>query len=112
MAGTFKPLDEHEFRTLMEQRMGFHQVTLRGTSELAWERSIPRTKYAVRIYSSIVSGITRDRGQDAIRVCLVDLTTNRVVRSQRVNRTSQALRHMRERAGDMWRWCLEQRMAA
>lgn len=112
MAGTFKPLDEQEFRSLMEQRMGYHQVTPRGTSELTWERSIPRSKYAVRIYSSIVSGVTRERGQDAIRVCLVDMTTNRVVRSQRVNRTEQALRHMRERAGDMWRWCLNQQRQA
>jgi hypothetical protein len=109
MAGTFRPLDEPELRSLLEQRMGYHQVIPRGTSELTWERSIPRSKYAVRIYSSIVSGVTRDRGQDAIRVCLVDLTTDRVVRSQRVNRTDQALRHMRERAGEMWRWCLQQR---
>lgn len=109
MAGTYKPLVEQEFRSLMEHQ-GFHQVSPKDTTELTWERSIPRTHYAVRVYSSIGR---KHPTQQAIQVCLVDMSTDRVIRSQRVNRSPDALRHVRERVGDMWRWCLRnQREAA
>jgi hypothetical protein len=99
---TYVNVTEADFRDKLEFAMGFSQVRLPGTTELVFERSVVRhgtsTGYKVRVYSSVAFGATRDVGEDAIRVQLIDENTDRPVRvhgeksghkiGKRINRTA------------------------
>jgi Topoisomerase DNA binding C4 zinc finger len=76
---------EAAMRALMESECGFEQIKLDGTTELVFQRDVVSSKgkefpYAVRVYSSVAYGETRAVGEDAIRVILMNTTTNRPVK--------------------------------
>ena len=111
-------ISESAMREMLEGEMGFVQVRLDGTTELVFERQV-ETKggrtfpYKVRVYSSIAYGQSRGVGEDAIRVVLVDMETNRPMKvlgegkqgkaGRRIYRTKSALPNLRERCRDYFR---------
>jgi len=111
-------IDETEMRDLLESEMGFTQVRIDGTYELVFERQV-ETKggktfpYKVRVYSSIFGGASRGCGEDAIRVVLVDMETDRPMKimgegkkgkaGRRIYRTKSALTNLRDRCRDYFR---------
>jgi hypothetical protein len=101
----YKTLPEATVRALLEEVMGFHQVHARGFNELVWERAAGNSGYAVRVYSSVFNGVTKESGTTTIRVCLVDVITQQMIAPPlRVYRSSSALSIMRQRVGELWRW--------
>jgi len=117
---------EPEFFAKMTE-MGFHRVRIEGTSELVYERPIVLrgtvTDYTIRIYSSVFGGHTRDVGEDAIRVLVMNNKTSRPVRlhgekkghktGKRINRTAPTnlieservaalLGRVRDRCAEFW----------
>jgi hypothetical protein len=99
---TYVNVTESDFRCKLEGSMGFVEIHRQGTAELLFERSVVRngepTGYKVRVLSSVARGETRDVGEDAIRVQLIDERTDRPVRvhgeergtkvGKRINRTA------------------------
>ncbi len=99
---TYVNVTEADFRSKLEGAMGFENVRIQGTTELVFERRVVTkagpTGYKVRVYSSVAYGATRDVGEDAIRVQLIDEATDRPVRvhgekrghkvGKRINRTA------------------------
>jgi len=99
---TYVNVTESDFRSRLEGTMGFAEARLEGVRELVFERSVvingTPTGYKVRVYSSVAYGATRDVGEDAIRVQLIDENTNYPVRvygekrghkvGKRINRTA------------------------
>ena len=77
-------IDETEFDSIMES-YGFSTVHIQGTKEKVYDRRFG--ELTMRVYSSIEKGTARDCGEDAIRVCVLDLKANTgVMRNKRVNR--------------------------
>ena len=99
---TYVNVTEADFREKLESAMGFQQVRLPGVAELVFERAVLRrgepTGHKVRVYSSVAYGATREVGEDAIRVQLINESTDRPVRihgekkrakvGKRINRTA------------------------
>ena len=90
--------------------MGFAHINIPGTLEMVFERDIPNSDFAVRIYSSIDPrhGVSREVGTDAIRVLLFNKVKDRSLKiEKRVNRTGsedKVLARVRNRARDVWAW--------
>ncbi len=97
---TYVNVTESDFRSVMEEK-SFTQVQLQGTTELVFERPVVKksgpTGYKIRVYSSVAYGNTRNVGEDAIRVQLIDEKTSYPVRiygekgrkvGKRINRTA------------------------
>ena len=124
MAG-YVEIDIEEFRGMVETDMGFKCINGGEDGgramEYIYERIVQhrneddfmsalrgdKFRYSIRNFSSIDkrTNITRNSGQDAIRVTLYDLIKDRPVRvEKRVHRTKNALTTMRERARDMWKY--------
>ena len=118
MAARYVPISEADMRAELAD-MGFEQVP-NGKGELTFQRQVKETHYAIRIYTTIVHGESRDCGEDAIRVLLINTKTDRPVKvldkettpkpdgsmpkaGCKVLRTKSALTNMRERARDYWR---------
>lgn len=113
----YVPISETEMRDLLETQMGFEQIRLDGTIELVFQRQVSSKSgktfpYAVRVYSSIAYGGSRECGEDAIRVVLVDLETGRAMKvlgegkgkaGKRIYRTKSAMTNLRERCRDYFR---------
>ena len=124
---TYVNIAESAFRAKLEGDMGFAQVRIDGTSEIVFERPIVTkggdTGYTVRVYSSVFGGSTRDVGEDAIRVLVINNETRRPVRlhgekkgskvGKRINRTAPngisedervaaLLGRVRDRCAEMW----------
>lgn len=102
-----------QFNQTME-KIGAHRMSIPGTFEAVYElpvktrsgREFPET---VRIYSSIGnSGHSRDRGKDAIRICLV--RDGRVlIATKRVNRSAKpqvVMERVVERARAAFRYAM------
>lgn len=76
---------EADMRSMMEGECGFEQIRLNGTYEIVFQRQVESKQgrkfpYAVRVYSSVANGTTRDVGEDAIRVVLINTVTDRPVK--------------------------------
>ena len=71
MAATYVKISEEQFRAEMDD-MGFEQVTGRR-GELVFQRQVDDRDYAVRIFTSVLRGESKDCGKDAIRIGLIDL---------------------------------------
>jgi len=76
---------EADMRSMMEGACGFEQIRLNGTYEIVFQRQVESKQgrkfpYAVRVYSSVANGTTRDVGEDAIRVVLMNTVTDRPVK--------------------------------
>lgn len=92
--------------------MGFHEVKLRGTREMVFERKV-KYRYnsgkvveglTVRVYTSVSNNGTRKCGADAGRVILVDEKTGRPVwKAKRVHRTIGFTDNIRQRCRDAWK---------
>jgi hypothetical protein len=81
--GKYVNVPEADMRVLLEDECGFEQVPNNG--ELVFQRQVVSAKgrefpYAVRVYSSVIRGETRDVGEDAIRVVLMNTDTDRPVK--------------------------------
>ena len=100
--GRYVQINENSFREMVETQMGFTLVPLTGVNEKVWQRPIPNTSFAVRIFSTIELGISRNCGEDAIRICLVNTANDRILKSERTYRTLNALTNMRDRAREVW----------
>ena len=78
MSDKYVQIPEAAMRSMLEGECGFEQIKLDGTYELVFQRQVSSSKgrtfpYAVRVYSSIAGGKSRDVGEDAIRVVLINL---------------------------------------
>lgn len=108
MGARYVPIVEAEFAALMAE-MGFGEIKIPGTYERVYQRQVA-TKggklfpYAVRVYSSIVGNDSRGVGEDAIRLVLIDMETDRPLKKaeSRVYRTKSALENTRERARELF----------
>ena len=124
MAG-YVEIGIEEFRDMVETEMGFKCINGGEdggrAKEYIYERIVQhrneedfmsalrgdKFRYSIRIFSSIDkrTNITRESGQDAIRVTLFDTEKQRPVRvEKRVHRTKNALTTMRKRAREMWKY--------
>lgn len=105
MAKRYVEINEIEFRRVIEDNMGFTEVSISGVTEKVWDHPITGTKYNIRVFSTIQNGKSRKCGQDAIRVTLFDMEKNRPVAvEKKVLRTQSALVNMKERARELWRY--------
>ena len=99
--------------------MGFSHVFFDGTYLLVFERQVENTKgnlypYKVRVFSSISSGQSRGVGEDAIRVVLINVDTDRPVKikgegkktkaGSRIYRTKSALTNLKERCREYFKY--------
>ena len=131
MAGSkYVEIGLDEFRNVIETEMGFKCVNGGNDGGMAkeyiYERIVQHNneddfmsalrgdkfRYSIRIFSSIDkrTNVTRDTGQDAIRVTLYDMEKGRPVRvEKRVHRTKNALINMRQRAREMWQYVADKK---
>lgn len=102
-------ITEDAMRGKVQDEMGFTRVFPPKTRELVFQRDVD-DRYAVRIYTSVDCGISRETGFDAIRVTVFDKVSDRLVKvEKRVNRTENALSNMHARAREVWGWVLKHR---
>jgi len=91
---TYVNVTESNFRNMLEGAMGFKQIHRQGTTELLFERTVVRDGesigYKVRVLSSVAYGATRDVGEDAIRVQLINESTDRPVKVHGEKRNNKA----------------------
>lgn len=128
MGSTYVPFTQDQFEMLMFH-MGFAPLDnattpgLETTRELVYQRRIEtrpdaplirqrKSDYALRIYSTIEAGRSRDVGTDAIRLVTVALSSGRTVAGRfekRIHRTKGAFEKVRERAHDIFKYVLDPR---
>lgn len=98
-------IDASEMEAVMRD-MGFDALPQRPGAEIVYARTIGNRPVELRIFSSVVPGhgVSRDAGEDAIRVVLHSTKTDRPipVSFSRVYRTKNALTTLRERAREAW----------
>ncbi len=102
---------QEEFNELLVRRLGFHTEHLGGVGEVVYQRESRDGLYAIRVFSSIQrtpegNGTTRDCGEDAIRVVMVNLDSGRPMKimgegkgkaGKRINRTKGAMENLERR---------------
>ncbi len=100
---------KEEMDALLIGKYRFRLVQLSGTAEYVYQRDGVHAPYSVRVYSSVDvrTGRTRDCGDDAIRVVMVDQSTGRPRKimgegrtskaGRRINRTQGAMKNLEER---------------
>ena len=98
-----------DFDALLVERLKFEVIDIPGTEEIVYQRNSTRIPWGVRVYSSVHvrTGRTRDCGDDAIRVVMVDLETGRPRKimgegpkskaGRRINRTKSAMVNLEKR---------------
>lgn len=117
----YRPISRAAFAAEMAN-MGFDEVALPGSMEHVYQRAITTkdgspSRFVVRICSSVHmdTGTTRDCGEDAIRILLIDTDLkdrtgrHKIVQDWRTFRTENALRNMRERARDAFSYAIANR---
>lgn len=111
MSTRYVPISENEMRNLMNS-MGFEVVTEAGSSELVFERKVETRSgktypHSVRVYSSVIPGsVSRECGEDAIRIVLFNADTGRPVKQEgkkRIYRTKNALNNLKERCREIFK---------
>lgn len=117
MAGErYVPITHTEMADLLERDMGFHRADESTCWEMIWVRDVEtrsgqKFPYQVKVYSTIDlrTRVTRECGQDAIRLVLIDTITGRPVKKadKRVFRTMNALINLRKRARDLFKYVIE-----
>jgi len=117
----YRPISRATFAAEMAA-MGFAEVAYHGSKEHMYQRMMARkdgspSRFVVRICSSVHmdTGTTRDCGEDAIRILLLDTDLKdhngrpKIVQDWRTFRTENALRNMRERARDAFAYAIKNR---
>ncbi len=116
MAAQYVPIRTAQMNDLLCHDMGFAPVDIKGCGEFVYERDVITKSlvvhpYKIRVYSSIrkETGWSDTCGCDAIRVVLIDKVTNRPAKKseKRVHRTKNALKNLRARCRDAFRYVLE-----
>jgi hypothetical protein len=99
---TYVNVTESDFRAKLESVMGFEQARIQGVRELVFERPVvvqgQNIGYKVRVYSSVAYGETRDVGEDAIRIQLIDESTDRPVKVHGEKRDHKAGKYIKRTA--------------
>jgi hypothetical protein len=102
---SYVPIDAAEMQAVMRD-MGFDALPQRPGAEIVYARTIGRRPVQLRVFSSVVpdAGVSREVGQDAIRIVLHSTTTDRPipVEFSRVYRTKNALTTLKDRAREAW----------
>lgn len=100
---------KEEMDALLIGKYKFRHVDLHGTAEYVYQRDGVHVPFSVRVYSSVDvrTGHTRDCGDDAIRVVMVDQSTGRATKimgearnqktGTRINRTKGAMDNLEKR---------------
>jgi len=99
----YVPISIAEFKAVMTE-MGFEDIEVPGNYEYVFERKMNEPRFSVRILSSISlsNGMTRDSGEDVIRVMLYDHVLDRPSYNETIKRTKNALSTLRNRAREAW----------
>jgi predicted ATP-grasp superfamily ATP-dependent carboligase len=107
MSKSFTLVHENEFDTLLKSEKGWKKETSPFTKELVYVCHIPwNDDIVVKVYSSVKQNdsLGRGCGQDAIRVCAVNLKTHKGLRkSRRVNRVPGWQHRLKERVVEIWK---------
>jgi hypothetical protein len=107
----YVPIQISQMQALLEHDMGFRRADESTSWEAIWSRQVAtkggRTfPYTVKVYSSVDlrTNVSRDSGEDAIRLVLKDDVTGYAVKAaeKRVFRTKSALVNLRERARELF----------
>jgi hypothetical protein len=103
--GRYVAIDITAMRALMDE-MGFSPLPQRPGAEIVYARAVGNRPVQLRVYSSVTpgNGVSRDVGEDAIRIALHSTLTDRPVgmRFARVYRTKNALGTLKDRAREAW----------
>lgn len=115
----YRAITRREFERQMAD-MGFSEIAYPGSKEHIYQRAIANrdgspSRFVVRIFSSvhIGTGMTRECGDDAIRIVLFDSVLKdqrareRIVQDWRTFRTENALPNMRQRARDAFAYAIQ-----
>ena len=70
MPQAYISIDREEFENVLDKVANFELVDVENTNELVYEINVPEESLVVRIYSTIEDGVSRERGDDAIRCVL------------------------------------------
>ena len=107
MSKSFTLVHENEFDKLLKEEKGWKKEATPFTKELVYICHLPWNKdVVIKIYSSVKQNdsLGRGCGQDAIRVCAVNLRTEKGLRkSKRVNRVPGWQERLKERVVEIWK---------
>lgn len=92
MSKTFTPITESEFDALLKAEKGWNKEVQAGSNERVYTFNLPSNPdVQIKVYSSVTvnQAMSRACGQDAIRVCAINVRTLRGIRkSTRINRVA------------------------
>lgn len=116
MGERYVPIQLSQMQGLLETEMGFIRADESNVWEMIWVRDVTTKSgqefpYQIKVYSTIDrrTNVSRDSGEDAIRLILKDKITGRPVKTaeKRVFRTKNALVNTRQRARELFLHVLE-----
>lgn len=90
MAAHYTPVSLSEIQGVLKAEKGWSAVDLPKVEEHVFDWTVAPYEAVVRVYSSVRkdTGVSRSCGKDAIRVCAVDLATDKgLVKTTRIHRT-------------------------
>lgn len=109
MGKNYVERSKEELDALLIGKYKFRIVRLDGTAEYVYQRDGVQIPYSIRVYSSVDvrTGVTRDCGDDAIRVVMVEQATGKARKimgekanastGTRINRTKNAMVNLEKR---------------
>lgn len=102
---TFHEISAKDFTEAMG-KIGFALISLPNVFELVFERRFEETRFSIRVYSSVSahSGMTREKGSDAIRVMIHDYDLDVDAPISVVKRTQNALTNLVVRCREAFVW--------
>jgi len=85
---TYRNITIEEMRELLRSEKGWKEGATKNSKEVVFSHNLKRYPFILlRVYSGIVNGESRGVGRDAIRVCAVNVKTDRgFIKAKRVHR--------------------------
>lgn len=106
MAAHYVSIEKSEFDDIFKSEKGWEIETSGHEKEIVYTKCLATKPWIkVKVYSSLKqsSGISRGVGKDAIRVCAVNIKTDRgVMKSRRINRVPGWNDRLINRVTEIW----------
>ncbi len=103
---TFVVVTELQMDSIFKSEKDWKKEYSGNAQEVVYIKSLKRNpNYLLKVYSSVKqsNGIGRGVGKDAIRVCAINLKTNKgLVKAKRINRTIGWEKRLMERVCEVW----------
>jgi hypothetical protein len=111
MSATYCTITELEMDSIFQSEKNWIKEYTDYHSEIVYTKTLKSKPWIqVKVYSSLRknNGVSAGVGQDAIRVCAINIKTNKgIIKSRRINRVPNWEQRLKPRVEEVWKQLLQ-----